>query len=167
MNVGDQGVGVVRRLCAEVRADLKAMDRVAQDLRRFSPPVSAERAAALALSLDRTYTALESILERIARTLEGGVPTGADWHRELLRNALLEIETVRPPILSEGSFAAVDELRRFRHFLRHAYAVTLDPPQIEQLAGAWFAAEASVRADLMAFVDFLGDLAHRLDHPRP
>jgi hypothetical protein len=111
--------------------------------------------------LDRAYTALESILERVARTLEGGAPVGEDWHRALLQNAALEIEKVRPRILGASSLAAADELRRFRHFLRHAYAAGLD--RIAGLAASWLAVFATVDADLDAFSGFLRRMAESLE----
>jgi hypothetical protein len=162
----EAGAALLRRLLAEIAADRRALTNRTTEVQRFSTPVPAppaERPAALALALDRAYTALESILERVARTLEGGAPVGEDWHRALLQNAALEIEKVRPPILGGSSLAAADELRRFRHFLRHAYAAALDADHIARLAASWLSANASVNADLDAFSEFLRRMAESLD----
>jgi hypothetical protein len=105
-----------------------------------SPQPPPERPGALALALDRAYTALESVLDRIARTLEGGPPVGEDWHRALLANATLEIEDVRPRILGPHAFAAADDLRRLRHFVRHAYAAPLDLDRLRAVASRWLGA---------------------------
>lgn len=157
---------LIRRLLAEIAADRRALvDRTAE-ARRYStaaPATSPERTAAIALTLDRAYTALESLLERVARTLEGGAPTGGDWHRTLLQNAALEIEHVRPPVLRDSSLAVADELRRFRHFLRHAYAASLDTERVARMAASWLDAFAAVEADLDAFSSFLRRLAESLE----
>ncbi len=157
---------LIRRLLAEIAADRRALADRTAEVRGFSETVSApppERPAAVALALDRAYTALESLFERVARTLEGGAPIGDDWHRTLLRNAALEIERVRPPILAAGSLAAADELRRFRHFLRHAYAASLDPQRVARVAASWLTAAAEVEGDLDRFFEFLRRLADSLE----
>jgi hypothetical protein len=139
MSAAETGSALVRRLLAEIRADRSALDARTQEVRRFSHPTaestaSVERVGALALALDRAYTALESILERIVRTLEGDIPVGPDWHRALLHNASLDIPGVRPPLLRPTTIAAADHLRRFRHLLRHAYAAELDADRLDTLA---------------------------------
>lgn len=157
---------LILRLLAEIAADRRALADRTEEVLRFSAPAPApspERSAALALALDRAYTALESIFERVARTLEGGAPLGEDWHRALLRNAALEIERVRPPIVGASSLAAADELRRFRHFLRHAYAAGLDPERVARVATSWRSAFAAIETDLDAFSDFLRRLAESLE----
>src|ERR687883_152157 len=93
MPLGEVGAALIRRLLAEIGADGRALADRTGEVRTFAGPVPApspERTAALALALDRAYTALESILDRVARTLEGGAPVGEDWHRALLQNAPLE-----------------------------------------------------------------------------
>jgi len=162
----EAGSALVRRLLAEIDADRRALADRTAEARRFSAPVPEpppERPGALALALDRAYTALESLLERVARTVEGGAPSSDDWHRTLLHNAGLEIERVRPAILGAASLAAADELRRFRHFLRHAYAASLDPGRVARVATSWTSAFASVEADLDGFRDFLRRLADSLE----
>lgn len=167
MGESETAAALIRRLLAEIRADRRALHARVEDVRRFSTEVPedrlAERSAALALALDRVYSALESILERVARTLEGGLPVGADWHRELLHDSTLDIPEVRPPVLHESSSAAADQLRRFRHFLRHAYAAELDSERVRQLAATWLAAVPSLAADLDRFEQFLVELAARLE----
>lgn len=166
MSAAESGGPRIRRLLAEVQADHGALrDRTAEarSLLASEERDPTERAAALALTLDRSYTSLESILERIAQTLEGGVPESLDWHRTLLRNAGLEIERVRPRVLGPLGLAAADELRRFRHFLRHAYATRLDLAKVKVVARSWLAAAVEIDRDLDRIEKFLDELARRLD----
>jgi hypothetical protein len=165
MTAGEMGAVQVRRLLAEVRGDRRALVDRCSDVSTFAAPSaspSPERSQALALALDRTYTALESILERVARTLEAGLPVGEDWHRALLQGAALEIDQVRPAILGAQAIVAADRLRRFRHFLRHAYSAAIDPVQVAAVAAAWLGDLPMVAADLDRFEEFLERLAGRL-----
>ena len=62
----------------------------------------------------------------MALELDGSLPIGDDWHRELLGQMSLEIAGVRPRVIVEPIHADLDLLRRFRHIVRHAYAVEYD-----------------------------------------
>lgn len=42
----------------------------------------------------------------------------------------LQIQGIRPALLSEDSFKALDELRAFRHVFRHAYSYGLDDERV-------------------------------------
>jgi hypothetical protein len=171
MTEAETGAARARRLLAEIRADRQILTLRTEETRRAaSDPAelaaSSDRLAALALALDRTYTVLESILERVARALEGGLPAAGDWHRTLLRNAQLEIPAVRPPILRSEVIAAADQLRRFRHFLRHAYAAELEASRLKRLVDRWQRVLPALQSDLDAFERFCEQLAAQLDAQR-
>jgi hypothetical protein len=115
------------------------------------------KAALVALSLDHAYEAFETLLLRIERAL--GLPerTGAQWHRALLADATLVLPGVRPAIVPPSAERQWDELRRFRHFLRHSYAVELDAKRlarnVQLLGEAVDATAPSVAALLKALRD--------------
>jgi hypothetical protein len=113
---------------------------------------SAATLAQAAVALHHAYGAVESALERVARTLEGGVPLGADSHVALLEAMALEIEGVRPAVLSQQSLLLLRRLLGFRHFFRHAYAVGLDAARL-----------ASLREDALALGPGLALDLDRLD----
>lgn len=69
------------------------------------------------------YGAVESALERVARSVEGGLPTGRDWQVALLESMALDIEGVRPRVLSQESRPL-----RGSGIFRHAHAVSLETP---------------------------------------
>jgi hypothetical protein len=171
MNEAETGAARLRRLLAEVRADRVVLVTRGDEITRLAADASTlsssrERVAALALALDRTYTVLESILERVARSLEGGLPTGADWHRTLLHNAQLDIPGVRLAVLTHDVVDTADQLRRFRHFLRHAYAAELDADRLKRLADSWHRVWQALHSDLDAFERFLDGLAIELGAQR-
>jgi hypothetical protein len=112
----------IERLRADIRSDVAAMSRqldvlAATPIEVDSPPAVLALAA---WALHHAYTALESALERVARALEGGLPSGPDWHRDLLQGAFREVPNVRPAVLDPAIAHAMHDLRGFRHVVRHA-----------------------------------------------
>ena len=70
--------------------------------------------------LHNLYCAFEQVFEIIAQFFENNI-AGERYHTDLLRRMRLTIEGIRPACISEEAFTLLDELRRFRHFFRHAY----------------------------------------------
>lgn len=54
-----------------------------------------------ALNLHGYYGGVERIFEDIARTIDGNIPSGPDWHIALLVQISAEIPKRRPPIISQ------------------------------------------------------------------
>jgi hypothetical protein len=117
---------VRRRLAAELDDERVVLDGLAQAIERLLPPTDDARgewmrALALAFEVDRWYTAAESSLVRALRTLDGAVPTGANWRADVLRAAAVEVEGCRPALVTHETLTELRELLRFRHLARHGY----------------------------------------------
>ena len=108
----------------------------------------------MALALDHAYQAFETLLVRLEEAL--GLPrrAGANWYSQLLDDAQLDLAGVRPPLLTPEAMRSWRELLKFRHFLRHAYRVDLDPAAVAEnrrhLESAVDATVASISALLLA-----------------
>ncbi len=113
---------------------------------------------AVALNLQSFYTGAEQALEAIAIEMDGGLPQGANWHRELLRQLSAPLVGLRPPVLQSDTKLLLDELRRFRHVVRNVYAHVLDPSRIAELGEALPSGISSLRRDLQAFMKLLEQL---------
>ncbi len=115
---------------AECRRDWETLKAHLARARAADPPQGAAPSALVALSLDHAYQALEAILVRLERA--AGLPerTGESWHTALLADAAVAIPGLRPPIFPAEALADWDALLRFRHFLRHAYVIDLDPDRL-------------------------------------
>jgi hypothetical protein len=151
----------IERLRAEVGSDRRAISRwldelAALDLDSDSEPGTLAQAA---WSLHHAYSGIEAILERTMRTIEGSLPEGPDFHKEILDTSALAIEGVRKPLLSEPTVIALHDLRAFRHFVRHAYAVTLDRGRLADLQRRAAALRRDLERDLDALDDWLRELA--------
>lgn len=146
------------RLGAEIRRDLAAAKErlVGLEQRRMRlHGDGAELASYVALALHAYYTAIETICERISRTFDGGLPSGDRSHQELLEAMTLELPGIRPAVLGEVTMDRLRELLGFRHFVRHAYAVSWRLERLAELTDLAIAAHAQVEVEVNAFLEFL------------
>ena len=144
----------LRRLVRDNEADAGVLDALRTEISAVDSrpgPLGPEAAAYLAVKLHAWYTAFESILERIARVVEGGLPGGPSYHQDLLRGMALPLAAVRPEVLDPARLADLSELLAFRHFFRHAYAVALDDAELRRHAGRLERTHPGVRGDLRGF----------------
>lgn len=121
----------------------------------------------LAALLHAYYNAFETLVERIARELDGGVPTGERWHEALLLQATIEIPGVRPAIVDASLHDGLHALRKFRHFFRHSYGLELDPDKVVENAGRLVATHPRAMTGLEKFFAFLDDAIESLGKPEP
>ena len=85
---------------------------------------TSEGVDSMAYQIHNLYGAYEELFETAANFFENQIE-GARYHADLLRRMKIRIEGMRPNLLSESTYRLLDELRRFRHFFRHAYGVEL------------------------------------------
>ena len=120
----------LRLLAAEVRAELRRIERTAAEIadarvqltEAGTPPIFLYGCAAL---LETFYSGIEKALTRIAGTI-GGLPDGYAWHRRLLDDSTLDLPKLRPPILDEPTARLLEPYLAFRHRFRNLYLFDLD-----------------------------------------
>ncbi len=112
-----------------------------------------------ALNLHDFYTGLERAFHQIAAAVDETVPTGHDWHRELLRQMATELPQVRPAVVSAEAHEALEGYLRFRHVVRNIYAFEFDPDRLGRSVRGLVPAFRRARRELQAFTDFLERLA--------
>lgn len=143
-------------LVDKIELDWDACERLASEIGTYVDVPDPDRPviALVALDIERYYSSLESTFETIARDMDGAGPTGKNWHRSLLES-MCRPGDVRPAVVSSGSVTTVRELLRFRHFLRHAYAVDLDWAKLKPLATDLVAAHPLLATDLGMMKEFI------------
>ena len=109
----------------------------------------------VALNLHGLYSGLERIFEVIALNVDGRKPEGENWHQELLRQMSTEILEMRPAVISESCYEALNEYRGFRHVVRNIYTYNFDRVKMRKLVEKAPGLFNQVRAELLAFADFL------------
>lgn len=114
-------------LKSELYAGIKEIEKLFLDIddRKKGIKTSKAKLESLAYKLHNLYCAFEDLFKIVARHFENQVEDIAKYHKELLKRMCLQIEGVRPALLSEETFKTLDELRAFRHFFRHGYAYEL------------------------------------------
>jgi hypothetical protein len=152
-------------LVERIRGESSDLDRLVQRMLSAwnrSKSISKEQDVYLesvALNLHGFYSGLERLFELIARRVDQNLPSGDTWHRDLLNQMAQDVRELRPAVISPERISSLDELRRFRHLVRNVYTFNLVPDKIEPLITALPALWPQVRAELLAFADFLSDLA--------
>jgi hypothetical protein len=69
----------------------------------------------VALGLHNFYSGLERLFEKVAKVVDGSLPSGANWHQLLLEQMSLENSERRPALISVESRKALEEYRGLRH----------------------------------------------------
>ncbi len=82
----------------------------------------------VALNLHGFYVGIERIFEDIAREVEASVPSGPDWHQDLLLQMSAEVAAVRPAVITQETRQCLGDYRAFRHVVRNVYASTCRLP---------------------------------------
>ena len=87
---------------------------------------------AVSLGLHGIYAGLEKIFEQIAREVDQTLDQqSARWHKELLEQMAADIPGVRPAVITEQTFRALESYLSFRHVVRSNYAYRLEPARID------------------------------------
>ena len=148
--------GALAVLEAELRARVQDISRIGgrieERLGTFAH--SAEGVDSMGYQLHNFYSAFEQLFEVVARFFENQIDE-ARYHADMLRRMQLEIEGIRPALLSAETATDLDELRRFRHLFRHAYTADLDPDKVADLAAKAVRIQRDFARDFERFLALL------------
>ena len=95
-----------------------------QDLCRIKNPDFIELSAT-AMVLHSFYNGIENIIILIFKNYEEKLPSGNNWHMELLENASIQNGN-RKVIFNNELKSQLEEYRKFRHIVRHTYNYKLN-----------------------------------------
>ncbi|MBM3235264.1 hypothetical protein FJZ31_03085 [Candidatus Poribacteria bacterium] len=105
----------------------------------------------MAYQIHNLYGTYEQLFETVAQFFENRIE-GERYHTDLLRRMKLSIEGIRPALVSDEAFSLLDELRRFRHFFRHAYTAELKPEQVGEVVAMALQLKDVFQRDWEAFL---------------
>ncbi len=148
-----------RRLAEEIEHELAELDRVVQ---RLAPLVGMaledlsdlERFGVGAL-IHSFYNGAERSFERIARIVDGHVPTDEHWHQTLLAQMAAPYPDRRPPVISAVTRDDLDQYLGFRHLFRNIYSHELDWLRLSKLVSTLGDTHRALLAELGAFCAYL------------
>lgn len=112
----------------------------------------------VALNLHSFYSGAERIFEDIARSFDGNIPSGPDWHVGILVQMSTEAPQHRPQVISNDVRHMLDEYRGFRHVVRNVYAFNFRPSRLKELVESLSTCFKSLKQELLAFSAFLETL---------
>ena len=111
----------------------------------------------IAYRLHSLYSAFENIFRNIATAFENHLdPQG--WHRQLLQRMRLDLLPVRPAVIDDKAYASLDEMLRFRHLYRTAYALELDASRLQLVLQKALALKPLYQPQIETFLEFLRSL---------
>jgi hypothetical protein len=113
----------------------------------------------VALNLHGFYSGVERLFVDIAREIDGTVPDGPEWHRDLLVQMSADVSGIRPAVIGRQTRQCMEAYRGFRHVVRNVYTFNLRPSRVQELAAELRSCYQTVRQDINVFCDFLEHLA--------
>ncbi len=113
----------------------------------------------IADTLVNYYTCTETLFFRISRFFENSLQKER-WHADLLYKMTLDIEGIRPAVISPQTYMVLLELMKFRHFKRYYFEFEYDWDRLDFLLKKYEQAKPLLKNDLPTFVKFLRGLIH-------
>ncbi len=110
-----------------------------------------------AFTVNQVYTGVERIFRNIAVTFENNIDERL-WHRALLDRMRLDIEDIRPKLLSDTAHDNLNELLAFRHYFRHAYDSDINEDKFKIIAASTLKLKEILSEDIGRFVQFIDEL---------
>lgn len=85
----------------------------------------------ISYQLHNLYSAFEDLFKTIAKAFENHINDISQYHIELLKRMTINMEGIRPSLISKESYMLLDSLRGFRHFFRRAYGYEIDERKVD------------------------------------
>jgi len=148
----------IRRLKSEIKADLERLDeiytRIEESYKEYAETEKYAVSVEISFYINQLYTGFERIFKNIASFFENNI-NDEKWHFSLLERMSIEVEGIRPAVISRESFIYLNELRGFRHFFRHAYHTDIDQEKFKLVLKRVLLFKEKYPSDLQKFYDFL------------
>jgi hypothetical protein len=114
-----------------IQNDLQAISDIFARLEKATLSDDEETLIIIAYRLHSLYMAFENIFQQIALTFENNLDEKSGWHSQLLQRMKLDLTPIRPAVIDDTTYPALDELRRFRHLFRTNYTIEFDQERLQ------------------------------------
>ena len=122
-----------RRLAAEIEHELERLEQLGEEFAAAPRNDDTFALRARGSMLHDFYGGIERVFVRIAEEIDGGVPQGEQWHRQIVTNMSLEIPDVRPAVIEPDLARELGGYLRFRHVFRNVYGSLLEAERMHPL----------------------------------
>jgi hypothetical protein len=99
------------------------------------------------------YTSAENMFKTIARQIDNSIPEDSEWHIELLKQMAVDIDDIRPHVISIKTRDLLNEFRGFRHVFRNIYGFNLICERIEHLLDILPVLTEKLKQDMDNFIE--------------
>ncbi len=137
----------IEDILARIRRGLEIIKVVPSDVTEFIENT-------IATDLADIYSGIERIFERIANEVDGHLPRGSRWHKNLLEQ-MTKQRPERQPVISENTFLQLGKLLEFRHKVTNIYGRELKYDNTLVQAETIHELFAAVSQDFNVFTDSL------------
>lgn len=158
---------LIPELISEIKDELNYIGILVDDIDEVSknipkaPKKKRIYEESLALKFHNFYTGCERIFQKIADDVNGGVPSSIDWHKRLLKSMSIEIEKIRPPVISKKTAMALAEYLGFRHVVRNIYGFEIDSGRLQRLIEKLPVVYKNFKREVDIFIEFLEEMIER------
>lgn len=149
------------RLKATLEKDLKDLFQLQKEKNELG--IEGTHPRILGSILNDFYTGIERIFRKIAEECDGGIPNSESWHKELLGNMALELEGIRPAVITDELREELEEYLGFRHVFRNIYGFQLKPERLKRLLQGFDEAFFQFKNSITKFMCFLKKLVDEID----
>ena len=109
------------------------------------------------------YTCIEKIFRKIAKEVDGELPSGSAWHMNLLDRMELSIESIRINVICNKTKVILSDYLRFRHIFRNVYGFQLDWDKLKHLVENLEENTLLFQKDISDFIIFLKKLEKEIN----
>jgi len=126
--MGKKEIEVLKSEIAGQITDIDKIYQAIEDRKRCRNKLELE---SLCLWLHNLYCAFEDLLKIVAKAFENNIMDEERYHIALLKRMTVDIKGVRPALIGTKTFHLMDELRSFRHKIRHMYVFDIDKEKMK------------------------------------
>ena len=150
----------IHRVISEIEEELGNIERLLSELNEHQKeePRNSFYLRAVGSIFHDFYCGVERIFERIAEELNGGIPEGENWHIQLLKDMTLQIEEVRPAVISKELLAELKGYLEFRHRFRNIYGFELEWDKMKGLKETMPGVADRFKKEIKEFIEFMKKL---------
>lgn len=150
----------LHRLNAALKKELEKLSELVAE--HSALPFDATHPRIIGSILHDFYTGVERIFHKIAAELEGDIPQSRTWHKDLLDDMALDIQQVRPAVITDDLRQTLEQYLRFRHVFRGSYGFELDSERMRSMFEELHAVFSQFQHELAQFLSTMTVLAQEL-----
>ena len=151
----------IQLVCSLIEEEIKSINNIVPRIgiawKRASENSDDLYLDSVALNLHGFYSGIERIFELIATRIDGSLPSGDNWHRELLRQMTIEIKKVRPAVITKETYGHLNNYLAFRHVVRNVYTFNLSITKLQVLIDDLIITYSEFKHDIGAFCSFIAE----------